>query len=320
MASIGNKCSSPKVFSERRMRRPDFFIVGAPKCGTTALYEYLKQHPEVFMPREVKEPHFFGSDFNTSFFIREKQEYLSLFANARDEKRVGEASVWYLYSKKAAAEIKDFAPAAKIIVMLRNPIDMMHALHSQRLFNGSEDIMDFSIALNAEEDRKRGLRMPPHPHLVEGLFYREVAKYTEQVQRYLEVFGAAPVKIIIYDDFKQDTARVYREVCAFLDVDTEFKANFRVINANKSVRTSGILDFTRQPPSLAAEWAKKLVPLRARKEVMWQVVKVLRRLNTRYEQRAPVPPELRTRLKKEFAPEVERLGKLLGRDLSHWNS
>ena len=78
------------------MRRPDFFIVGAPKCGTTALYEYLKQHPEVFMPKEAKEPNFFGSDFNNPFFIRDENAYLALFADARYEKRVGEASVWYL--------------------------------------------------------------------------------------------------------------------------------------------------------------------------------------------------------------------------------
>ena len=308
------------MFTECGMRRPDFFIVGAPKCGTTALYEYLKQHPEVFMPREVKEPHFFGSDFKTSFFIRDEQEYLSLFAAARGEKRVGEASVWYLYSKLAAREIKDFAPAAKIIIMLRNPVEMMHALHSQRLYNGSEDIRDYETALDAEEDRKRGLRIPPHPQLVEGLFYREVAKYAGQVRRYLDVFDPAQVKIIVYDDFKHDTAQVYREVCAFLGVDAGFAARLRVVNPNKSVRSSALLDFTRQPPSLSPAWAKKLVPLRARKALMWRAVKALRRINTKYEPRPPMPRELRDRLRAEFAPEVEELGRLIGRDLSHWSS
>lgn len=83
------------------MRNPDFFIVGAPKSGTTAMYKYLKQHPDIFMP-EVKEIHFFGTDLNSPWFIRDKEKYLSSFSNAKGEKRIGEASAWYLYSKNAA--------------------------------------------------------------------------------------------------------------------------------------------------------------------------------------------------------------------------
>jgi len=149
------------------MRTPDFFIVGAPKCGTTAMSDYLRQHPEIYMPQR-KEPHFFGSDLDAPYpyFIRDKEQYFSLFAEAKDEKRVGEASVWYLYSKRAAFEIKEFCPTASIIIMLRNPVDMIYSLHSQRLFTGNEDIPDFEEALEAEEDRKRGLRIPSRTYLV----------------------------------------------------------------------------------------------------------------------------------------------------------
>lgn len=301
------------------MRRPDFFIVGAPKCGTTALYEYLKQHPEVFMPKEAKEPNFFGSDFNNPFFIRDEKAYLSLFADALHEKRVGEASIWYLYSKRAASEIKSFDPQARIIIMLRNPVEMLHALHSQLLFNGDEDEEDFEAALAAEEARKEGLRLPANPQIVEALFYREVIKYTEQVKRYCDVFNEAQIKIIIYDDFKQNAAQVYRETCAFLDVDTGFSPNFRVVNRNKRIRSKALLKFTRQPPSVAPGWAKNLVPLQMRQDLMWRVVKVARRFNTKYEPRAPLALELRNRLQAEFAPEVERLSSLLRRDLSHWS-
>jgi hypothetical protein len=301
------------------MRRPNFFIVGAPKCGTTALYEYLKQHPEVFMPGEAKEPTFFGSDFKSEFFIRDKIEYLSLFSEARHEKRVGEASVWYLYSKLAAKEIKAFDPSAKIIIMLRDPVETLHSLHAQLLYNGYEDLEDFADALDAEVDRQRGLRLPRRPQLVEALFYREVVKYAAQVQRYFDLFEQAQIKVIIYDDLKQDVAQVYRETCSFLDVDPNVSVPLGVFNSHKRVRSRRLRDFTRQPPPVAPGWAKKLVPLRMRKKLMWSVVKVALRFNTKYEQRAPMPDELRSRLQAEFAPEVERLSKLLRRDLSHWS-
>src|SRR5436190_21521408 len=111
------------------MKTPNFFIVGAPKCGTTAMYEFLKQHPQIFMTR--KEVDFFGSDLYMKERIRDESAYLQLFAAATDEFRVGEGSVWYLYSKRAAAEIKRFVSDARIIIQLRDPTDMIYSLHSE---------------------------------------------------------------------------------------------------------------------------------------------------------------------------------------------
>src|ERR1043166_4244119 len=137
------------------MRRPDFFIVGAPKSGTTAMHTYLAQHPEVFLAR--KEVHFFGSDLDLQNDIRDLSTYLELFAAATNELRVGESSVWYLYSRDAAKEIKQFSAASRIIIQLRNPVDMIYSLHSQLLYSGAEDIADFESALRAEE---RGRILP----------------------------------------------------------------------------------------------------------------------------------------------------------------
>jgi hypothetical protein len=301
------------------MRRPDFFIVGAPKCGTTALYEYLKRHPDVFMPRVAKEPTFFASDFSSDFFIRDEHKYLSLFAAAGHKKRAGEASVWYLYSKLAAREIKSFAPFARVIILLRNPVDVLHSLHSQLFYSGYEDVEDFADALEVEADRRRGFHLPRFPQFVEALFYREVVKFSDQVQRYFDIFEREQIKVIVYDDFKQDTAQVYRKTCAFLDVDPNVSVPLRVFNPNKKVRNKIVRDFTRKPPSILQGRAKEFVPLRLRKEIMWSAVKVLLRFNTKYERRAPMPVDLRSRLQAEFAPEVERLSNLLGRDLRHWS-
>jgi Sulfotransferase domain len=295
------------------IRRPDFFIVGAPKCGTTAMQDYLGQHPEIFMP-EMKEAHFFGSDLDAPVYLRDEKKYLALFAKARNEKRVGEASVYYLYSRKAAGEIKEFSPAASIIIMLRNPVEMIYSLHSQRLYNGNEDIEDFQAALDAEEDRKKGLRLPKDRHLLAGLFYREVAKYSNQVQRYIDVFGREKIKVIIFDEFKRNTAQVYRDTCEFLGVDPTFEPVIRVINGNKGVRSVTYRNLIFRP-SLLRTVARRVIPDVPRR----RLIRTLERVNLKYEPRPPMNPELKERLKEEFRLEVERLSQVLDRDLTYWS-
>jgi len=295
------------------MKKPDFFIVGAPKCGTTAMNDYLKQHPEVFIP-ESKEIHFFGADLAFQKSRVTVPEYLSYFSAARDEKRVGESSVWYLFSRLAAAEIKEFCPSARIIIMLRNPVDMMYSLHSQRLYSGNENIVDFAEALAAEEDRKRGLRLYKNALNTMGFFYRAAAHYTKQVQRYLDIFGQDQVLVLIFDDFTKNIAQVYRDTCEFLEVDQRFLSQFDVVNANKRVRSTAFRDLLRHPPTAAQQFLRLFSPPPLRAELKRR----LRRLNTKYEARPPMDPALKRRLQEEFLPEVERLSALLGRDLTHW--
>ncbi len=125
--------------------KPNFFIVGAPRCGTTALYSYLRQHPDVFLP-DYKEPHFFNTDMNSGGAIRDDAEYLALFASARDQARIGEASVYYLSSQAAPERIKSFCPTAKIVVMLRNPVDAVDALHAHQVAAWLEDVWDLELS------------------------------------------------------------------------------------------------------------------------------------------------------------------------------
>lgn len=298
------------------MREPDFFIVGAPKCGTTAMNEYLKKHPDIFIPYR-KEPHFFGSDLESNWwFDSDSERYFSLFSDARNEKRVGEASVYYMYSKRAAAEIKEFAPSGKIIVMLRNPVDMIYSYHSACLYNGNEDIADFEEALEAEQDRREGHRVPPGAPFPEGLFYSRIAMYSEQLQRYIDIFGWDNVHIIIFDDFKNDTAGVYRKTLRFLGVQEDSQTTFKTINPNKRVRNNALQEFLQKPPEPVRILARTLLP---RRRLRFSLVQALSASNTRYEQRSEMDPELRRHLQNEFAPEVERLGNLIGRDLSHWS-
>ena len=302
------------------MKKPDFFIVGAPKCGTTALCKYLDEHPDLYIP-PLKELNYFGADLTGNKKAHTLDEYLAYFSDAKDQ-LCGEGTPWYLFSQKAASEIHDFNPNAKIIVMLREPVSLLYSLHSQHLYNGSsEDIQDFKAALEAEADRHQGLRLPPRCIRPEGLLYREVVKFTPQLERYFQIFGRDRVRVIIFDDFIKDTAAVYRDTLAFLGVDPNFETPFFKINSNKQVRNRGLQQLVKHPPAKLLEIGKFLIPLpqSTRRALLEGIKAQLNRVNTKQAPRSPLDPELKKALQQEFAPEIERLSQLLGRDLTHWS-
>ncbi len=292
---------------------PDFYIVGAFKCGTTALYDYLRPHPQIFMPFH-KEPLFFGDDLTRRYGRMTRPQYEALFADAKPGQRIGEASAWYLYSRSAAEEIKAAAPAGQIIVMLRNPVDVMYAQHSQLLFNVEEDIVDFGEALEAEPERRRGERLPAGPLRVENLYYRESVRFAEQLRRYFDAFGRERVHVVVFDDFVADTASTYRRVLEFLGVDPAFSPDFAVSNPNKRVRLRALQRLVYQPPGPLL----KLVPVIRRFPFAHAIRDRLLRLNSSAARRTPMDPGLRSRLLEEFAPSIRELGELIGRDLSGW--
>ena len=199
---------------------PDVFIVGAPKCGTSAMHQYLAAHPDIYMAK--KEMHTFGGDlrFGPQFYRRNLQEYLAEFAARKGQRRAGEASVWYLFSTQAAAEIHAFNPEARIIIMLREPAEMLHSLYYQFRFDGNEHLPTFAEALAAEPDRRAGRGIPRQAHFAQGLVYRDTARYTEQVRRYFDVFGRERVHVIIYDDLAADVSATYCKTLDFLGVDS----------------------------------------------------------------------------------------------------
>jgi hypothetical protein len=162
-------------------RKPDFFIVGAPKCGTTALNDYLAAHSDIYMAR--KEMHLFGSDlrFGSQFYRRDADAYLAELDTWSGQRLIGEASVWYLFSKLAASEMKAFNPEARVIIMLREPAEMLCSLYCQFLLDGNEDLPSFEEALAAEPERRAGKRMGRQTYLAQALDYRATARYTEQV-------------------------------------------------------------------------------------------------------------------------------------------
>ncbi len=196
--------------------RPNFFIVGAPKCGTTALYEYLHPHPNIFMP-QVKEPHFFASDLGTYPAIKTLEDYTRLFAESTERHtRVGEASVYYLRSSTAIRNIHEYNPDARIIAMFRNPVDMVHSLHSQLLYWSYETESNFERAWRLQDRRRQGHDVPrscPEPKLLQ---YKEIGSFGTQTERLFSSFPRAQVKLIMYEEFAASPQTVYDEVIEFL--------------------------------------------------------------------------------------------------------
>jgi hypothetical protein len=308
-----------------RLRGPDFFIVGAPKCGTTAMADYLGQHPEVGMAAS-KEKHYFGSDLHPrlarrqdrrprprqkqDWFDQRWDEYLGLFAEVQDRKRLGEASVWYLYSSRAAREIKDFSSQADIIVMLRNPLEMLPSLHSQFVHVGIEPVEDFERALALDEERERSgtpRGFPPHS-------YRSAVRYADQVRRYLDVFGRDRVHVIIYDEFRDRTPDVYRATCEFLGVDPSYVPEIEVVNPNKRVRSRALRRFVWEPP----ETLRGVLHAVTSESTRVRVGTALKRWNTKFIARGAPPDHITESLRPLVAREVRELRELLGVDVAFW--
>lgn len=309
-------------------KTPNFFIVGAPKCGTSAMCHYLAAHPDVFMAK--KEMHFFGADlhFRRQFqlYRRHPKDYAAQFDAWGNQARAGESSVWYLFSRNAANEIKAFSPDARIIIMLREPTSMLYSLFCAFLADGNEYLPTFKEALAAEDDRRAGRRLSRQTYLAQALVYRETARFSEQVKRYLDVFGRERVHVIIYDDFSSQTAKIFGDTVRFLGLDpggvsTRFEVINGNVNGNESVRSPALRNMLNdrllmQTAVDLRNWLPQSIFMAMRRT--WVRLNHFNSIESRGK-RQPINPEVKEMLLREFAPEVERLSQLLGRDLTYWS-
>lgn len=303
------------------MRKPNLFVVGHPRSGSGQMNGYLSKHPQIWMAK--KELHFFGSDLGYHEPPRTLENFESFFEDApEDPKRIGEASTWYLFSENAAQEIHDYCPNAGVVMLLRNPISLLHSLHAHFVFRGDEDIPNFGDAIAAETGRSDGsIAEPPHRIPREALRYSKMVRYAPQVKRYFDVFGRENVHVVINDDFREDARAVYRGVCRYLDVDEEFEgfedvfaADQRARNSNRTVHVRQVQDFLIHP-----ERQQVLEGVRRSSVPGYRfTLRALRRLNIKYVDRAAMDPTLKTTLQERYRPHVDELSALLDRDLTHW--
>lgn len=298
------------------MNLPNFFIVGAPKCGTTALSVYLGAHPQAFMC-VPKEPAYFALDFPTIRVVKHWSEYEKLFRDANETHlAVGEASTAYMHSEVAAAELRRQFPSARLLVMLRNPLDLVVSLHGQRLHDCDEDVADFALAWALCGDRRAGNKLPARCRERKMLLYDEAALLGLQLQRVLDVFPASQVRWWFHEDFSRDPARVYRETLSFLGLAFDGRSEFPVVNARTRAVSQTLAPLVQKPPKFAvrvAMSAKKCLGIRR-----LGVLNVLRRVSFVPARPPKIPGSLRREMQAYFAPDVRLLESITGRDLGHW--
>lgn len=295
------------------MIKPNLFIVGAPKCGTTSLSEYLKSHPNIFFSTP-KEPHFFAKDMNAYRFCSTEKEYLKIFTGASESQRIiGEASVLYLYSSSAINEIYHFNPSAKLIVMLRNPIDLIYSYHSQLLINTDEVVEDFETAWKLEPVRRKGNQIPKTCRINKLLEYSQAGRLGSQVERLLNIFPKEQVHFIFMDDFKSDTLSSYKNALNFLDIEYDGRIDFPVINDNKKYRSNKLSRLKKNKFFVLGRKIKNIIGLKD-----FAVMEPFYKMNIKNVEREPLRGGFRQELIIEFTPEVEKLERILEVNLSHW--
>ena len=299
----------------RKNNPPDFVIPGAPRSGTTFMHPYLAKHPAIYMS-PIKEPNHFATDLDSGSyldsmtFLRDRARYLALYDKARAGQLTGEASTWYLFSRDAAANLHASNPQTRAVIMLRDPVTMLHSLHLRRLYGGSEDLASFEDALAAEDDRRAGRRIPVRARNVKSLIYRDVGRYAEQVERFLDQFGRDQVLILIFEEFRADPATAYRRTLEFLGVDPAFTPDFSVVNSGMARRSWRLQQLLLSPRVVRV--ARAVIPPRLRPAVgrTWD------RINSRGQRPAPLDPDVARRLRADLQPDIDRLGRLIERDLS----
>jgi hypothetical protein len=295
---------------------PNFFIVGAPKAGTTALFTYLREHPNIYMPMD-KEPHYFAKDFPDYPSVKTEDEYLKLFKHCTsNHKAIGEASVWYLYSEVAIKLIYEFNPSAKIIAMLRNPIDLAYAMHNQAIYNYNEDEPDFEKAWKLQSIRAKQQRIPQGCRAHQILQYKKLSSLGYQVERLFNIFPHEQIKILFLEEFIQNMSETYEGVLKFLEVPPDGRIDFPKVNQSKTHRSKYIGWLTQTPPKPiihTVRFARNHLGLNINRPLRW-----IRHMNDKPKIRKELSPEFRKELVKSFQHDTKKLSLLLNKNLEEW--
>ena len=290
---------------------PDFVIAGAPKCGTTSLWNYLRAHPGVFMPAN-KEPNYFCSDLPAER-VGTLAEYEALFSTAPPHALTGEASVFYLYSKIAIGQMMAQNVNAKIIVMLRNPVEATRSMHAFRWNNHLEDVGDFEQAWRLQEARLEGRQLPPRWPYPLLLQYGAQNSYAPQVRRLLAQVPRKQCLFLLFEEFFADPSRQFARVLEFLGLSPDpARAAFPVVNQTVGVRSLRLDRLLRQPPPAL------LALRRAAHAFGFHPARALQSLNRVAGERPPLREAFRAELEEYFSDDVAELERLLGRGL--WSS
>lgn len=297
-------------------RLPNFLVIGAAKSGTTALWSFLRQHPQVFMP-DLKEPHHFAfePDRAAPVFrgpgatiqrdaVTDSAAYRALFADAGQAEAVGEASALYLYLPDAAHRIRVAIPDARLVAVLRQPADRAFSSYLHLKRQGREPAPTFEAALERESAR-----------IADGWGflwrYRDLGHYPGQLRAYLDRFGSEQLLVHLYDDLLRDPLGVMQRTYAFLGIDASFAPDVSGRTNVGGVPRRGWRGRLLGRASPVRRAVSTVVPARLRRRAGALA-------DRQALQREAIPPATRQRLTDEFRDEIQELAELLGRDLGAW--
>ena len=295
---------------------PNFLIVGAAKCGTSSMHNYLNQHPEVFMPSynqygmKVKEPRFLIKDLVQNRLhngIWNFEEYKSLFSDVKGEKAIGESTVLYLYYyQHAIKKIKEnLGKDVKIIIMLRSPVDRAYSAF-QHVSRGFQESNSFEESLDIEEGR-----ISRDEYLTPMVMYKEMGLYYKMVKAYLHAFKN--VHIIFYEDFRDNIEQEMEKIYDFLDITRNVKIDFSVRhNVGGKIWKNERLKYIFMSNLFIKSVLKFIIP----KDFAKSIRKYLINLSTY--KNLPMKDETRKMLNDYFKQDIKKLSDLLNKDLKHW--
>jgi len=307
---------------------PDFFLAGAPRCGTTSVSKVLARHPQICFSRP-KEVNYF-IDATPEDLARVRQSYLERYFphyDASQHLAVGEGSVSYLYYPDALRLILTIRPEARFIVVVRSPFDMLRSYHLRMLYLLEEDEEDFERAWDLQAARLRGEHLPRRCGDPRRLLYREVGSLGKHVERLVSLAGRAQCLVVLNDDLKVRPAEVYAGLLRFLKVSDQLdflprrdgQIRFPRRLSSRGYRWRWLQRLLYKPPQrLFRTAARTEIRRGVRPSAIKRLHKRLLRLNRVDIEPAPLTPQLRAKLWEAFASDIGKLEEILGRDLSHW--
>ena len=314
-----NRVEVPDAAADRPP--PDFVIAGAPKSGTSALYEWLREHPDVFLPA-LKEPHFFSQDLPGLKRVATRNAYDSLYRGAPDGALRGDASTSYLRSELAVPRLLDDNPRARIVVILRDPAEAAHAFHSELLYQLAEEEADFEKAWKLQKARKQGRCSIPAPCRRDPgqLQYKDVFSYGTQLERLFVHAPAGQRLVLLFDDLQTDPAAAYRRALSFLGLGDDRRADYSQVNPSKVLRSRRAAMWHR-----SAYRRARALPFYTPAKRLANVFGIhpnhlLSRWNRKPAHRSGLDQRFRRELRREFAAEIARTELLLGRSLACWSA
>lgn len=298
-----------RVMTVPTFKKPNLFVVGAPRCGTTAWVSYLSTHPQIGFS-EPKEPHFFNEDFPDFRWARTFDEYQAFFSKAQDKAVIGDASVMYLYSKAAAANIAHYAPDAKILIFLRNQASFLPSYHHQLLYNHDESLVKFADAWSFARDGRDRI-VASGCRESKFLDYAAVGRFSEQVERYIENFPPRNIMVVKFESWTKDPRAAYLSILRFLDMQDDGRVTFERVHAAHRHRFGWLSRITQRPPEWLLGYVaalKKGIGMPSLKIAPW-----LRKFNRAEGYGKEVDSSMNAELQGFFNEDNSRLSQLLAR-------